>query len=126
MRWQHPDRGIILPDEFIPIAEQMGQMNALTRWVMNESIVQYLQWKSEGIDLSIAINISAENLKDEYFCQYVLDVMSDRNIPIEALTLEITEDAVVSDPENAIKQLKILKNMGLSFLLMITVLGIHP
>ncbi|NRD74569.1 EAL domain-containing protein [Shewanella sp. VB17] len=113
VRWQHPDRGIILPDEFIPIAEQMGQMNALTRWVMNESIVQYLQWKSEGIDLSIAINISAENLKDEYFCQYVLDVMSDRNIPIEALTLEITEDAVVSDPENAIKQLKILKKYGL-------------
>ncbi|QFU22210.1 EAL domain-containing protein [Shewanella eurypsychrophilus] len=113
VRWQHPDRGMIPPDTFIPIAEQMGQMNALTRWVMNESIAQYLRWKSQGIDLGIAINISAENLKDPYFCQYVLDVISDSNVPIEALTLEITEDAVVSDPENAIKQLKILKKYGL-------------
>ena len=113
VRWQHPDRGMIPPDTFIPIAEQMGQMNALTRWVMNESIAQYLKWKSQGIDLGIAINISAENLKDPYFCQYVLDVISDSNVPIEALTLEITEDAVVSDPENAIKQLKVLKKYGL-------------
>lgn len=113
VRWQHPDRGMIPPDEFIPIAEQMGQMNALTRWVMNEAIDQYLSWKSQGIDLGIAINISAENLKDANFCQYVLDVIADRNVPIEALTLEITEDAVVSDPENAIKQLKILKQYGL-------------
>ncbi|AQS36871.1 diguanylate cyclase/phosphodiesterase [Shewanella psychrophila] len=113
VRWLHPDRGMIPPDEFIPIAEQMGQMNALTRWVMNEAIDQYLSWKDQGIDLGIAINISAENLKDTNFCQYVLDVISDRSVPIEALTLEITEDAVVSDPENAIKQLRVLKQYGL-------------
>lgn len=113
VRWQHPDRGMIPPDTFIPIAEQMGQMNALTRWVMNESIAQYLAWKEQGIELGIAINISAENLKDLHFCQYVLDAISDSNVPIEALTLEITEDAVVSDPENAIKQLKVLKKYGL-------------
>lgn len=113
VRWQHPDRGMIPPDHFIPIAEQMGQMNALTQWVMNESIEQYLKWKSQGIDLCIAINISAENLKDAHFCQYVLDLISEKGVPIEVLTLEITEDAVVSDPENAIKQLKVLKNSGL-------------
>ncbi|WP_076408955.1 GGDEF domain-containing phosphodiesterase [Shewanella sp. UCD-KL12] len=113
VRWQHPDRGMIPPDTFIPIAEQMGQMNALTRWVINESIDQYLRWKAQGVELGIAINISAENLKDSHFCQYVLDVIADRNVPIEALTLEITEDAVVSDPENAIKQLKVLKKYGL-------------
>ena len=113
VRWRHPDRGMIPPDDFIPIAEQMGQMNALTRWVMNESIDQYLKWKSQDIELCIAINISAENLKDVHFCRYVLDLITEKGVPIEVLTLEITEDAVVSDPENAIKQLKVLKNSGL-------------
>ncbi|ACA87218.1 bifunctional diguanylate cyclase/phosphodiesterase [Shewanella woodyi] len=113
VRWQHPDRGMIPPDLFIPIAEQMGQMNALTHWVINESLEQYLKWKSQDIELCIAINISAENLKDEGFCQYVLDLVTHKGVPIDVLTLEITEDAVVSDPENAIKQLTVLKKSGL-------------
>ncbi len=126
VRWQHPDRGMIPPDLFIPIAEQMGQMNALTHWVINESLEQYLKWKSQDIELCIAINISAENLKDEGFCQYVLDLVSHKGVPIDVLTLEITEDAVVSDPENAIKQLTVLKKVVLNYRLMITAQGIHP
>ena len=113
VRWLHPVRGLIPPDTFIPIAEKTGQMNALTRWVMVEAIAQYHRWKLQGIELAIAINISAENLKDESFCQWVLDIIADQNMPIEALTLEITEDAVVADPATAIKQLSVLRQYGL-------------
>ncbi|QLE84445.1 EAL domain-containing protein [Shewanella sp. Scap07] len=113
VRWQHPDRGMIPPDTFIPIAEQMGQMNALTRWVINSALTQYLDWQAQGVDLAIAVNISAENLKDPDFCDYVLTTIANKKVPIEALTLEITEDAVVADPENAIKQLSVLKQHGL-------------
>ncbi|QYJ85410.1 EAL domain-containing protein [Shewanella mesophila] len=113
VRWQHPDRGMIPPDTFIPIAEKMGQMNALTRWVINSALTQYLTWQAEGVNLAIAVNISAENLKDGEFCDYVLQAIRDKKVPIEALTLEITEDAVVADPDNAIKQLSLLKQHGL-------------
>ncbi|WP_394229552.1 EAL domain-containing protein [Shewanella colwelliana] len=113
VRWQHPDRGMIPPDTFIPIAEKMGQMNALTRWVINSALTQYLAWQAQGVNLAIAVNISAENLKDGGFCDYVLQAIRDKKVPIEALTLEITEDAVVADPDNAIKQLSLLKQHGL-------------
>lgn len=114
VRWQHPVRGMIPPDSFIPIAEKMGQMNALTRWVIDQALSQYLQWKEQGIELSIAVNISAENLKDDQFCHYVLQAIKDKQVPIDALTLEITEDAVVADPEYAIKQLTELRQQGLT------------
>ncbi|WP_394494003.1 EAL domain-containing protein [Shewanella sp. ENK2] len=113
VRWQHPIRGMIPPDSFIPIAEKMGQMNALTNWVINQALDQYLLWQQQGVELSIAINISAENLKDDQFCQHILQMIKDKKVPIEALTLEITEDAVVADPEHAIKQLTELKQHGL-------------
>ncbi|WP_394199823.1 EAL domain-containing protein [Shewanella waksmanii] len=113
VRWQHPDRGMIPPDTFIPIAEQMGQMNALTHWVIHSALAQYVAWQKQGIELSIAINISAENLKDMAFCDYVLEMINQHNVAIDALTFEITEDAVVADPENAIKQLSALKQHGL-------------
>ncbi|WP_153913589.1 bifunctional diguanylate cyclase/phosphodiesterase [Shewanella sp. TC10] len=113
VRWQHPVRGMIPPDSFISIAEQMGQMNALTQWVINEALDQYLRWQQQGIELAIAVNISPENLKDNQFCDYVLQTIKDKRVPIEALTLEITEDAVVADPEHAIKQLTELKQHGL-------------
>ncbi|MDB2386004.1 EAL domain-containing protein [Shewanella sp.] len=114
VRWMHPMRGMISPDTFIPIAEKTGQMNALTRWVIIEAISQYHRWRQEGITLSIAVNISAENLKDEFFCQWVLDIIKQHNMPISALTLEITEDAVVADPATAIRQLSVLRQYGLA------------
>ena len=113
VRWQHPEKGTIPPDVFIPIAEKTGQMNSLTRWVLLEAISQYHQWKSQGIVLSIAVNISAENLKDPSFCQWLLDAVEHNNMPVDALTLEITEDAVVEDINNAIMQLKHWREKGL-------------
>ena len=113
VRWQHPEKGTIPPDVFIPIAEKTGQMNSLSRWVLLAAIKQYHQWKSEGIQLSIAVNISAENLKDSDFCQWLLDSVEYHKMPVEALTLEITEDAVVEDLDSAIMQLRHWRDRGL-------------
>ncbi len=113
VRWSHPENGMIPPDVFIPIAEKTGQMNALTRWVVNEAIDQYHRWKEQGISLGIAINISAENLKDPEFCHWIMATIAQKQIPIKALTLEITEDAVVADPQAAIAQLSQLRQHGI-------------
>ncbi|WP_133405548.1 EAL domain-containing protein [Parashewanella tropica] len=113
VRWAHPEKGMIPPDVFIPIAEKTGQMNALTRWVLETAIKQYKQWRTQGIELGIAINISAENLKDSSFCQWVLNTISQQQVPISAFTLEITEDAVVSDLDSAIMQLSYWRAKGL-------------
>ncbi|RLV59378.1 sensor domain-containing phosphodiesterase [Parashewanella curva] len=113
VRWAHPEKGMIPPDVFIPIAEKTGQMNALTRWVLETAIKQYKQWRAKGIELGIAINISAENLKDSSFCQWVLNTISQHQVPISAFTLEITEDAVVSDLDSAIMQLSYWRAKGL-------------
>ncbi|WP_350431194.1 EAL domain-containing protein [Shewanella sp. H8] len=114
VRWDHPARGIIPPDTFIPIAEKTMQMDALTRWVITEAMAQYHRWQLLGIDMCIAVNISAENLKDEQFCHWVINALAEHHVPVAAMTLEITEDAVVSDPELAIKQLTLLRNNGLT------------
>lgn len=114
VRWNHPARGIIPPDTFIPIAEKTMQMDALTRWVITEAMAQYHRWQAQGIDMCIAVNISAENLKDEQFCYWVIDTLAQHNVPVSAMTLEITEDAVVSDPELAVKQLTLLRQNGLT------------
>ncbi len=113
VRWSHPQKGTIPPDVFIPIAEKTGQMNELSRWVLIEAIKQYHKWRSENIELSIAVNISAENLKDPEFCQWLLNTVEQMKMPVSALTLEITEDAVVEDPESAIMQLSHWRDHGL-------------
>ncbi len=105
VRWKHPVRGLIGPDIFIPIAEKTGQINALSRWVFTEAIDQYLRWKKQGITLGIAVNLSAENLANQEFTQWILDMTIQHDVPPSAFTLEITEDAVVADPEAAIEVL---------------------
>ena len=66
VRWHHPEKGLIPPDAFISIAEKTGQMTALTRWVTTTAVRQYVAWREQGLDINVAINISAENIKDKY------------------------------------------------------------
>jgi len=112
VRWEHPINGLIPPDSFISIAEQTGQMDALTRWVTKEAISQYLAWKKLNINIKIAINISAENLKDKSYSDYVIALKKENNIADHEITLEVTEDAVLSDPAKATEILTYLKSHG--------------
>ena len=113
VRWQHPNLGMIPPDDFIHIAEQTGQIKALTRWVFTTALAQFNSWKLSGINLNIAVNISAENLKEADFYQFICQSLTSANVPPEKVTLEVTESSVVEDPESAIKLLSEFKGHGM-------------
>lgn len=113
VRWQHPSLGMIPPDNFIHIAEQTGQIKALTRWVFTTALAQFNTWKTLGIHLNIAVNISAENLKECDFYQFICQSLMSANVPSEKVTLEVTESSVVENPESAIKLLSKFKKHGM-------------
>jgi diguanylate cyclase (GGDEF)-like protein len=113
VRWQHPTLGMVPPDNFIHIAEQTGQIKALTRWVFTTALAQFNTWKILGIHLNIAVNISAENLKEADFYQFICQSLMSANVPPEKVTLEVTESSVVEDPESAIKLLSEFKSHGM-------------
>jgi len=112
VRWQHPLKGLVPPDSFISIAEQTGQMDALTRWVTVKAIEQYLLWQKNNININIAINISAENIKDKSYSNFIIALKERYEIPDHAITLEILEDAVVADPKQATEILTYLRDHG--------------
>jgi len=112
VRWQHPERGLIPPDSFISIAEKTGQMPALTCWVTKTAVNQYLTWQKQGIDINIAINISAVNILDHDYPDYVIALKQQHALSDQAITLEVTEDAVVEEPEQATKVLNYLRSHG--------------
>ncbi len=113
VRWQHPTLGMVPPDNFIHIAEQTGQIKALTRWVFTTALEQYHTWVAAGINLNIAVNISAENLKECDFYDFICSSMRSSRVPADKITLEVTESAVVDDPEAAIKLLSKFKSHGM-------------
>jgi len=113
VRWQHPSLGMISPDDFIHIAEQTGQIKALTRWVFITALAQFNAWRALGLNLNIAINIAAKNLKETDFHQFICQSLMNANVPAEKVTLEVTESSVVEDPEAAIKLLSEFKNHGM-------------
>jgi len=112
VRWQHPRLGMVPPDNFIHIAEQTGQINALTKWVFTTALDQFNSWKAKDIHINIAVNISAENLKDPSFDSFIRTAVADKKVPPKFITLEVTESAVVDNPETAIALLREFKNDG--------------
>ena len=113
VRWKHPSLGMIPPDDFIHIAEQTGQIKALTRWVFTTALAQFNTWRTLGIHLNVAINIAAKNLKESDFHQFICQSLMSANVPADKITLEVTESSVVEDPEAAIKLLSEFKDHGM-------------
>ncbi|CAM3668727.1 Phytochrome-like protein cph2 [Vibrio aerogenes CECT 7868] len=114
VRWHHPSRGMISPDEFIHIAETTGQINALTDWVLHAAMSQVAQWRQQGINLNVAVNISAINLKQAGFAQKITALFEQYGLPIDAISLEITESTLADDPEYALSVLRHLSEQGLA------------
>ena len=112
LRWRHSQQGDIPPDRFISIAEQAGLMNELTSWVLNRGLEQCAHWTQAGHALGVSINISAANLRDPLLVQEVAASLRRWNVPASALTLELTESAVMDDAEHALEVLTRLDAMG--------------
>jgi EAL domain-containing protein (putative c-di-GMP-specific phosphodiesterase class I) len=112
VRWNHPERGLLYPDEFLPIAEQTGIIDALTRWVLATALAQLDEWGRAVDGLAVAINISARNLARNDFADSVLRALAASGVPADRLLLEITETALVADPDRAGRSLRRLDTAG--------------
>lgn len=114
VRWKHPEHGFIRPDQFIPIAEHTGLIKPLTMWVLNTALRQYRKWQESGLgmDVKMSVNLSARNLLDIQFPGEVSELLNMWNLEPGILEMEITESAVMEDPEHAMRILVQLDRLG--------------
>ncbi|HTR70418.1 MAG TPA: bifunctional diguanylate cyclase/phosphodiesterase [Mycobacteriales bacterium] len=112
VRWRHPERGLLYPDAFLPIAEQTDIIEPLTEWVLVSALHQLSLWSADFDDLAVAINVSARNICRGDFAQTVLRAIRGSGVRPERLLLEITETAFVTDPERAGRSLRQLAAAG--------------
>ena len=114
VRWQHPERGLVPPGEFIPIAERTGLIAEIDAWVMDQACRQMCQWLADGAPLSfIAINVSSRLFARRELYEQVAQVLHTTGLDPAFLELEVTESAVMDDPEVALEQLHRLRELGL-------------
>lgn len=112
LRWNHPVRGFVPPGEFIPLAEQTGLVHSLTRRVLELVLEQQRAWLDEGWEIQVAVNLSALNLGEPDLDQRIADLRDAYGVPARLLEFEITESAIVQDPERAAQTLARLAAQG--------------
>ena len=114
VRWQHPQRGLVAPGEFIPIAERTGLIAEIDAWVLEQACWQMCQWQAAGVDLSfVAVNISSRLFARPELYQLVSTVLADTGLNPALLELEVTESAVMDNSEVALEQMHRLRELGL-------------
>jgi diguanylate cyclase len=112
LRWNHPERGSVPPGDFIPIAEQTGLVHLLTRRVLELVLSQIREWLRDGWEIQVAVNLSALNLAEPDFDQRIAELLAEYDVPARLLEFEITESAIVQDPERAASTLARIAAMG--------------
>ncbi|PKM33832.1 MAG: GGDEF domain-containing protein [Gammaproteobacteria bacterium HGW-Gammaproteobacteria-12] len=113
VRWQHPQRGLIPPGEFIPIAEDNGMIGIIDTWVLEQACQQMVRWNAEGYSLNfVAVNVSSRLFSRGELDAKVAQVLAETGLPPEQLELEVTESAIMEDPDAAQKLLLSLRALG--------------
>jgi diguanylate cyclase (GGDEF)-like protein/PAS domain S-box-containing protein len=115
IRWNHRERGVVQPLEFVPLAEEMGLIVPIGRWVLRHACEQAAEWRKkwpEEEPITLRVNVSSRQLQDPLFVQDVAAILSDTGCPPEHVVLEITERCLVEDPEHAVARLAELKGLG--------------
>lgn len=116
LRWRHPERGIVGPDQFVPLAEELGLIDVIGSQALEMACRQYAAWRAEGLVLDrIAVNVSPREFRQEDYVTRVHDILKRFGMPPLRLTLEITENLLVHDTERVMAQLLELKDAGVSF-----------
>jgi diguanylate cyclase (GGDEF)-like protein len=115
VRWTHPQLGVVSPKEFVPLAESTGGSRALTNWVLAAAIRQMGEWRREGLELDLAVNLSAPDILDPDLGDEVLRLLRRHRVDSTALLLEITESAVMRDPHAAVRNMQLLRIAGVRF-----------
>ncbi|MFZ5511753.1 MAG: EAL domain-containing protein [Pseudomonadota bacterium] len=113
VRWRHPQRGLVPPDRFVPIADEAGLIVDIGEWVLRQSCLQGREWHDQGFDhLAVSVNVSAVQFGQPRLLDAVSRSLRDTGFRPECLTLEITESVIMHDAESAAGMLRALKNMG--------------
>ncbi|MDX1453114.1 MAG: EAL domain-containing protein [Oleiphilaceae bacterium] len=115
IRWLHPDRGLIGPDKFIPMAEESGHILELGRWVINEACRQIRAWLNDGLPVPrISVNLSAQQLRDESLVEYLRDCLKRFSLTPDYLDMELTESEMMQSPALAIEIMTQIQELGIS------------
>ncbi|MCU1373222.1 MAG: putative Diguanylate cyclase/phosphodiesterase [Actinomycetia bacterium] len=117
VRWHHPARGLLQPDDFVPLAEQSGLIHRLTRYVLAAAVNQATSWHERGLDVAVAVNLSGRDLRDSTIIDEVRGVLGRSGLPPALLQLEVTETAVLSSPERAVQMVAQVRAMGVGLAL---------
>jgi diguanylate cyclase (GGDEF)-like protein/PAS domain S-box-containing protein len=113
VRWWHPQLGLIQPDQFVPLAEQSGLIGQLTRWILASALSQSATWHDVGPSPGLSVNISSFDLLDEHLPGFVATQLDRWQFPANRLTLEVSETALLTDPERSVAALTRLRELGL-------------
>jgi EAL domain-containing protein (putative c-di-GMP-specific phosphodiesterase class I) len=112
-RWIHPSLGYISPAEFVPIAEMTDMINEMTVWVLSESLAQVWRWQKQGVDIKVAVNISARNLLDTNIITIIKSLLLRYQLSPSCLELEITESSIMNNADYSLKILKEINDIGI-------------
>jgi diguanylate cyclase (GGDEF)-like protein len=112
LRWQHPERGMVAPLEFISLIEQTALVGPVTLHVIDSALRQLAAWRAAGLELGISVNLSARNLHDSELARRIESLLHTHAVPAGALTVEVTESAAMADPDLAVGVLETLRALG--------------
>ncbi|MFV2061270.1 MAG: putative bifunctional diguanylate cyclase/phosphodiesterase [Gammaproteobacteria bacterium] len=114
IRWNHPESGVISPEIFIPLAENAGIMSLITQWVLEKSLDQVQRWRKQGINIGMHVNLSMSDIQDSNFPKYLNEILKSTNTIPGNLTLEITENSMMTDLKRAKDVLNQLYHIGVN------------
>jgi len=114
IRWQNPRRGMVPPDQFIPIAEQLGLIRSMTMWVVENAVDQLRRWLHQGRRMGVSVNMSVWDLDEPRFPETVARALESSNVPPSRVILEVTESGAMHKPEVALRTLNQLRSLGVT------------
>jgi len=112
IRWNHPARGTVQPDDFIPLLEETGLIIEVGRWVLQEACAQGAKWREDGYEIRIAVNISGRQLDTDQLIADIEAALADSGLDPQALTIEITETTLMRNAEETARRLAQIKALG--------------
>jgi diguanylate cyclase (GGDEF)-like protein len=112
LRWKHPTRGVVQPDDFIPVLEETGLITTVGRWVLKDACHQGAAWREAGHAIGVAVNVSGRQFDTDELLTDVADALADSGLDASALTLEMTETTLMADVEETARRLTAIRDLG--------------
>jgi len=112
VRWQHPELGLLQPVEFVDAIEQAGSIAHLTRWVLRTAVARCAAWRDQGVNVGVAVNISVDDLTDEYLPYFLLEHVQKHRLAAAQLTLEVTESAIMHNVHKSLAVVNCIHELG--------------